>query len=288
MRLPLDEIDVGERIRSDLGDLSDLKESIKTVGLLHPIVVTKAGSLVAGERRLTAVRELGWTDVPVTVADDLKDAATFLRAEADENTARKPFTPYEASRFRERQAELLKPLAEERKAATKAKPGERVGVGASKLDEPTGATRKLAAAGTGYSGSTLDKVDKIRDAAERGVVRVGKSEVPVPDSVRLVANEALSEVKQTGAAIDSASKKVTKALDDYLDTPERRKDLMRLALAKAITKATELTSAFDPTIAGELMDDETEQIYLLTQRLVNKWFDTALAARPRGLKIVGK
>jgi len=280
MRLPIDQIDVGERIRADLGDLTDLKNSIESVGLLHPVVVTKAGSLVAGERRLTAVRELGWTDVPVTVVDDLKDAATFLRAEADENTARKPFTPYEASRFRERQAELLKPLAKER---------EKAGKPSSNLDKgQTGATRKLAAAGTGYSGSTLDKVDKIRDVAERGVVKIGKTEVPVPDSVRLAANEALSDVKKTGAAIDAASKKVTRALDDFLDTPSRRDDVYRANLAKAIAKATEFPSAFDATRAGELMDDETEQIYLLTQKSMNKWFDTALAARPRGLKIVGK
>ncbi|MFA7265815.1 MAG: hypothetical protein WC054_05850 [Candidatus Nanopelagicales bacterium] len=46
---------------------------------------------------------------------------------------------------------------------------EKAGKPSSKLDKgPTGATRKLAAAGTGYSGSSLDKVDKIRDAAERG------------------------------------------------------------------------------------------------------------------------
>ena len=210
MRLPIDQIDVGERIRADLGDLTDLKNSIASVGLLHPVVVTKAGSLVAGERRLTAVRELGWTDVPVTVVDDLKDAATFLRAEADENTARKPFTPYEASRFRERQAELF---AARRTAREEQANLRQFGGGAK------GETRKLAAAGTGYSGSTLDKVDKIRDVAERGVVKIGKTEVPVPDSVRIAANEALADVKQTGAAVEAASKKVDTAPEDFQTLP---------------------------------------------------------------------
>ena len=59
-----------------------------------------------------------------------------------------------ASRFRERQAELLKPLAAERvKAGKKPEPGGKL---------PQGKTRDLAASGTGYSGSSLDKVDKIR------------------------------------------------------------------------------------------------------------------------------
>ena len=287
MKLPADQIDVGERIRSDLGDLSDLRESIKTVGLLHPVVVTKAGSLIAGERRLAAVRELGWTEVPVTIADDLKDAATFLRAEADENTARKPFTPYEASRFRERQAELLKPEAAERKAHGQTAPGKPKDA-SSKLDEAIGATRKLAADGTGYSGSTLDKVDKIRDVAERGVAKIGKTEVTVPDSVRTVANEALADVKQTGAAIETASQKVKTALEEFLDTPERRKDQMRHELAKALKRSQELATIFNPEIAGELMDDEAEAIYRMAQKTLNKWFDAALSARPRGLRIVGK
>lgn len=36
--------------------------------LLHPVVITPAGRLSAGQRRLDACRQLGWTDVPVTVA----------------------------------------------------------------------------------------------------------------------------------------------------------------------------------------------------------------------------
>ena len=65
-----------------------------------------------------------------------------------------------ASRFRERQAELLKPLAEARVGGR----GKKATESAAKLAEvPAGReTRKLAAAGTGYSGSSLDKVDKIR------------------------------------------------------------------------------------------------------------------------------
>ncbi len=83
---------------------------------------------------------------------DLTTAADVLRAESDENTCRKPLTPYEAAKARERRARILAPAAEERK---------RSGKPSSKLDEGSTAraTRKAAAAGTGYSGSTLDKVD---------------------------------------------------------------------------------------------------------------------------------
>ncbi|MFG2623238.1 ParB N-terminal domain-containing protein, partial [Streptomyces sp. NPDC048507] len=67
MRLPLSDIRVGKRDREDLGDLAGLQASITAVGLLHPVVVTQDGDLVAGGRRLAAVTGLGWETVPVTV-----------------------------------------------------------------------------------------------------------------------------------------------------------------------------------------------------------------------------
>lgn len=48
--MSIDRIAVGERRRKDLGDLTGLMESLKTVGLIHPIVVTDDLTLVAGAR----------------------------------------------------------------------------------------------------------------------------------------------------------------------------------------------------------------------------------------------
>lgn len=56
-------IALGERHRRDLGDIDALARSIAEVGLLHPIVVTSEGKLIAGERRLMAVRSLGWDEI---------------------------------------------------------------------------------------------------------------------------------------------------------------------------------------------------------------------------------
>ena len=53
-KLPIDGINVGFRYRKDLGDLRTLADSIGEVGLLHPIVVTSEGLLIAGQRRLEA------------------------------------------------------------------------------------------------------------------------------------------------------------------------------------------------------------------------------------------
>jgi ParB family chromosome partitioning protein len=67
--VPLDAIRVGERDRQVIDGIDELAASIAAVGLLHPIVVTANLDLVAGGRRLAAIRQLGWTDTPVTVVD---------------------------------------------------------------------------------------------------------------------------------------------------------------------------------------------------------------------------
>ena len=89
--LPITSINDKDRIRKDLGDIDELAESIKSLGLLQPIVVKLDGTLIAGGRRLTAMRKLGWIDIPVTyfeVADDV----TLRILEVEENVRRKAMT----------------------------------------------------------------------------------------------------------------------------------------------------------------------------------------------------
>jgi ParB family chromosome partitioning protein len=68
-KLAIKQIKVRDRFRKSLGDIRSLAASIEEVGLLHPIVVRRDGRLIAGERRLAACKELGWTHVPVTFVD---------------------------------------------------------------------------------------------------------------------------------------------------------------------------------------------------------------------------
>jgi ParB family chromosome partitioning protein len=59
-----------------------LARSIGEVGLLHPVVVTPNGHLIAGARRIEACRRLGWQNIPVTLVD-LKEIVRGEFAEAD-------------------------------------------------------------------------------------------------------------------------------------------------------------------------------------------------------------
>lgn len=67
--LPLDAIKIGPRFRRDLGDIDGLARSIADIGLLHPIVVSQHGHLLAGRRRFEACKSLRWETISVTVME---------------------------------------------------------------------------------------------------------------------------------------------------------------------------------------------------------------------------
>jgi len=77
-------------------ELQELADSIRTAGLLQPIAVrnTKDGyELVAGERRLRAVKSLGWPKIPAIVRD--YDDRTMLTLALIENLQRADLNPIE-------------------------------------------------------------------------------------------------------------------------------------------------------------------------------------------------
>jgi len=80
-------------------ELADLADSIRENGLLQPLLVRpRPGSgdlweLVAGERRLRAVAELGWAEVPAIVRD--VDDPTLLVLALVENLQREALGPLE-------------------------------------------------------------------------------------------------------------------------------------------------------------------------------------------------
>ena len=83
-----------DRARKDMGDLTDLKESIEQSGLLSPILITPDGRLIAGERRLTACSELGYTNITTRTMPEMSTDDLMI-IERMENVARKQFEWHE-------------------------------------------------------------------------------------------------------------------------------------------------------------------------------------------------
>lgn len=182
------EIVVAGRTRKKINGIESLVESIRTIGMLHPVVVNTRKELVAGGRRLEAAKRLGWNEVPVRVVDSLDDALAALTAERDENTCREPLTPTEMVEIGRRIEELEKPKAEERKAKSRAKPGEKIGTaqGEGNFPSPTnqaengqngkpskGKTNDKVGSALGVSGKTYEKAKKVKEAAESDPQKFG-------------------------------------------------------------------------------------------------------------------
>ena len=87
------DIKIGDRHRSDMGDIDTLKQSIlDRGGLLHPIVLTPEKVLIAGRRRIEAYKQLGRAEIECTYLD----VDDILLGERDENVCREDFSPSDA------------------------------------------------------------------------------------------------------------------------------------------------------------------------------------------------
>lgn len=109
MKVAISEIVVEEavRIRKDIGDLEVLQASIEKVGLINPVLIDENNNLIAGFRRLTACKNLGWPEIEVTVVTLNGDQIKMLDVEIAENFFRKDFTPDEILATEKRRQEIL-------------------------------------------------------------------------------------------------------------------------------------------------------------------------------------
>jgi ParB family chromosome partitioning protein len=201
----IDRIDTSRHYRQDVGDLEKfkgLKQSIKEVGLINPLLIQEEGDrtyLIAGFRRLSALKEIGAKIVSCRIITKIDNALMALKAERDENTWRLDPDPVSSVALAEAILAIEKPRAARRKAASQFKAGgkKEESDGGSNLDEPqnsnesAGSAVDKAAEAVGMSGATLRKA--------REVVEAAKAE---PEHADLVA-----EMKQTGK-VDRAFKKL--------------------------------------------------------------------------------
>ncbi|HUU36652.1 MAG TPA: ParB/RepB/Spo0J family partition protein [Candidatus Desulfaltia sp.] len=95
--IPLDRIDPNpQQARSELGNIDELMASIKSKGVLEPILVrprNKRYEIIAGERRYVAAKRVGLNDIPA-IEMDVKDNEAMELA-LIENLQRKDLDVFE-------------------------------------------------------------------------------------------------------------------------------------------------------------------------------------------------
>lgn len=94
MQVPIEDIIVKNRIRKDMGNIPALADSMKRLGQISPISITKTDILIAGARRLEAAKLLGWRTINAIVVD-LPNEIDKLEYELEENMFRQDFSTEE-------------------------------------------------------------------------------------------------------------------------------------------------------------------------------------------------
>lgn len=153
-------------------DIDSLCKSIETIGLIHPITVDKNYRLLAGGRRYSAMKKLGFSEVPVEVVDRNELEQELISI--DENLVRKPLDKLELEQSLNRGREIyekLNPTAEkvnvENKVLTPAEKREQK----ERMDQDTTSFVAVTAEKTGLSKSSIQSAIKRDELSSEAVKR---------------------------------------------------------------------------------------------------------------------
>lgn len=277
----LDAITVGVRHRQDLGDIDELANSIKEIGMLQPITITPDGVLVCGRRRLEAVRRLGWHTVKVWIRSGISDRLTELLAQQDENSLHKPLSLLEQTALYDELKELYAEEGRRRQEAS------RFGVGAA---EPVGAPLGGDSGADGPSAPAYSR--EARYQASRVVTGKGSfqrldrvkflqavaGDPFQPSTVRELAGAELAAVGD-GAPVEPAYRKVRAAIE-LAAHPQASDDLDHLA-AEALERVRQTRArkglrapqkaTTEPTAEAAPPKHRTLRSFLLTWTELGGW-----------------
>jgi ParB family transcriptional regulator, chromosome partitioning protein len=107
-KIALSEIIINNPYLRTNTDIESLVKSIETVGLINPITINSENELLAGGRRYQAMKELGWTEIPVQVVERNKLEQELISI--DENLVRKPLNKLEFENCLNRGREIYEEL----------------------------------------------------------------------------------------------------------------------------------------------------------------------------------
>jgi ParB family chromosome partitioning protein len=103
--VPIKELTVSPlNARKNVGDITELADSIRAVGLLQPIIVREVEGrleVVVGQRRFLACKSLGWDTIPAVVRKDMTDREAMLLS-LTENVQAATLDPIERAEATER------------------------------------------------------------------------------------------------------------------------------------------------------------------------------------------
>jgi ParB family transcriptional regulator, chromosome partitioning protein len=185
----------------DETELVSLRESIRNHGVLQPLVVRQVGKryqLIAGERRLRAVRALGLSEVPVRVVDF--NDQQVMEAALVENIQRMDLNPIEkAQGFRDYLARFR---------MTHEELGKRLGISRTVISNLLG---------------LLDLADDVQSAIRGGALSTSHAKILKGVSDKGMQSKLCKEIILRNLSVDATDILVKQALGQGQD-PAAKKD----------------------------------------------------------------
>lgn len=212
--MKIDEIIVKDRIRKDAGGMMELINDIKANGLINPVTVNTDHVLLAGYRRLSACKALGWTDIPAHMVLT-ENEEQELRVEISENEVRKEFTMTERLDYARRLHRIESIKAEQRKQSGQFG----TDVQNSAPPEEQGKTRDKVAEQVNMSHDTLRKAQVIAENKDK----FDPEEFKDWDDGKLSTNKLYTQLKQQKSALAEENKR----LKDEVDAEKHKSPIIK-------------------------------------------------------------
>lgn len=182
MKVDISDIHVAKRIRREIGRIPELAADIRKNGLISPVTVMPLDDgryrLLAGLRRLEAVKSLGETAIETTILP-IVDAESALLVEISENEQRENFTLAERMDYAAMLEEIERAKAKERMLA-------------GKTLDPTpnwaqghGETREIVAPKVGMSRGTYARAKFIANKAPELIAAIDRNEISVHEAYKV-------------------------------------------------------------------------------------------------------
>ncbi|HHC9264204.1 TPA: ParB N-terminal domain-containing protein [Staphylococcus aureus] len=193
MLIDINKVTVGKRIRKDYGDITSLADDIEDRGLINPPVVTPDYELIAGERRLKAMKKLDYRQIEVRIMS-VEDYEHQLKIEISENEERKAFTYSERMDYVKQLERIEAKKAKDRKTSKLKQNKDTV---TDQGPERKGETRDIVGKASGFgSGRTYARAKYIYENADEETIKEvdeGKK------SIRKAHDELRAKEKQNEA-----------------------------------------------------------------------------------------
>ncbi|MBW4612653.1 MAG: ParB N-terminal domain-containing protein [Desmonostoc vinosum HA7617-LM4] len=200
--VPINQIQVGCNRRPVKGEkVDELKESIRTNGLLNPITIDQKLNLIAGLHRLTACKLLGLEEIECNIIT-YTDSEQARLAEIDENLIRNELEPLERSELWLERDQILERMGLRAKAGD----NQHTLKGGEMISPPLKRTLEMATQ-AGYSKRTFQHGKQIAKGIHPEVKQLLKG-TPVADSPT-----ALLRIARAGSDERALAETAQKALD---------------------------------------------------------------------------